>query len=93
MSSKAQATSWESIERESGLSRADLAQASQVCVTAKRVIGVYGICPVRGHSNVQVQRTVGISEKPEPNPLIALSHHDQASRTPASKAVPVRILA
>lgn len=30
---------------------------------------------------------------PELNPLIALSHHDQASKTPASKAVPVRILA
>ncbi|RYG28928.1 formate dehydrogenase, partial [bacterium] len=24
-----------------------------------------GICPVRGHSNVQGQRTVGISEKPD----------------------------
>ncbi len=24
-----------------------------------------GICPVRGHSNVQGQRTVGITEKPE----------------------------
>lgn len=28
-----------------------------------------GICPVRGHSNVQGQRTVGISEKPENVPL------------------------
>ena len=28
---------------------------------------------------------------PELNPLIALSHHDRASKTPASKAVPVRI--
>lgn len=28
-----------------------------------------GICPVRGHSNVQGQRTVGISEKPELVPL------------------------
>jgi anaerobic selenocysteine-containing dehydrogenase len=28
---------------------------------------------------------------PELNPLIALSHHDQHSKTPASKAVPVRI--
>ena len=24
-----------------------------------------GVCPVRGHSNVQGQRTVGITEKPE----------------------------
>ena len=30
---------------------------------------------------------------PELNPLIALSHHDQASHTPAGKAVPVRIVA
>ncbi|THD78251.1 MAG: FdhF/YdeP family oxidoreductase [Phenylobacterium sp.] len=28
-----------------------------------------GLCPVRGHSNVQGQRTVGISEKPELVPL------------------------
>jgi molybdopterin-dependent oxidoreductase alpha subunit len=28
-----------------------------------------GICPVRGHSNVQGQRTVGMSEKPELVPL------------------------
>ena len=30
---------------------------------------------------------------PEMNPLIALSHHDRESKTPASKAVPVRIRA
>ncbi len=28
-----------------------------------------GICPVRGHSNVQGQRTVGITEKPDLVPL------------------------
>ena len=28
-----------------------------------------GICPVRGHSNVQGQRTIGITEKPELAPL------------------------
>jgi len=28
-----------------------------------------GICPVRGHSNVQGQRTVGITEKPEQLPI------------------------
>jgi molybdopterin-dependent oxidoreductase alpha subunit len=33
-----------------------------------------GICPVRGHSNVQGQRTVGISEKPE---LVPLDKMDQ----------------
>ena len=32
-----------------------------------------GICPVRGHSNVQGQRSVGISEKPELVPLDRLA--------------------
>lgn len=32
-----------------------------------------GICPVRGHSNVQGQRTVGISEKPDLVPLDRLA--------------------
>jgi len=32
-----------------------------------------GLCPVRGHSNVQGDRTMGINEKPEPNFLNALS--------------------
>lgn len=32
-----------------------------------------GVCPVRGHSNVQGQRTVGISEKPELVPLDTLA--------------------
>lgn len=31
-----------------------------------------GICPVRGHSNVQGQRTVGITEKPELAPIAAM---------------------
>ncbi len=31
-----------------------------------------GICPVRGHSNVQGQRTVGITEKPELVPIAKL---------------------
>jgi molybdopterin-dependent oxidoreductase alpha subunit len=95
------ATSWEEIERESGLARADLEEAAQIYVEAKRSIAMYGmgltqhvhgfenlaaltnlwllkgnigrdgtgISPVRGHSNVQGQRTVGISEKPELVPL------------------------
>lgn len=33
-----------------------------------------GICPVRGHSNVQGQRTVGITEKPELAPLEAMEN-------------------
>lgn len=32
-----------------------------------------GICPIRGHSNVQGQRTVGIAEKPELVPLDKLA--------------------
>ena len=32
-----------------------------------------GICPVRGHSNVQGQRTVGITEKPELIPMDRLA--------------------
>ena len=32
-----------------------------------------GICPIRGHSNVQGQRTVGIAEKPELVPLDRLA--------------------
>ncbi|WP_448663905.1 FdhF/YdeP family oxidoreductase [Sphingomonas sp. CJ20] len=102
---RADATSWERIEQESGLSRADLEEAGRVYVAAERVIGVYGmgltqhvhgfeniamllnlllmrgnigregagICPVRGHSNVQGQRTVGMSEKPELVPLDKLA--------------------
>ncbi len=102
---KAHTTSWDDIERESGLSRGDLEEAGKVYVESERVIGVYGmgltqhvhgfeniamlvnlllmrgnigrrgagICPVRGHSNVQGQRTVGISEKPELVPLDRLA--------------------
>lgn len=43
-----------------------------------------GICPVRGHSNVQGQRTVGITEKPELVPIDKLKelyHFDPPSET------------
>ncbi len=30
---------------------------------------------------------------PEANPLVPLSHHDEQSKTPACKTVPVRIIA
>ena len=98
---KVRATDWDTIERESGLSRAAIEAAAQVYIDAGRVIGIYGmgltqhvhgfenvamfvnflmlkgnigrdgagISPVRGHSNVQGQRTVGITEKPELAPL------------------------
>ena len=99
------ATSWEEVERASGLRRADLEHVADAYCAASRVIGIYGmgltqhvhgsksiamlvnllllrgnvgregtgISPVRGHSNVQGQRTVGISEKPELVPLDKLS--------------------
>ena len=92
------AASWESIERQSGLSRGDLRAAANIYMEAHSVILVYGmgitqhrrgsetvqqianlallrgnigrsgagLCPVRGHSNVQGDRTVGITEKPTP---------------------------
>ena len=98
--SAVRATSWNSIERQSGLTRGALEAAAHVYARCKSVIFVYGmgltqhkkgvetvqmlcnlaflrgnvgrpgagICPVRGHSNVQGQRTVGITEKPEKVP-------------------------
>ncbi|WP_136683586.1 FdhF/YdeP family oxidoreductase [Falsirhodobacter xinxiangensis] len=99
------ALTWEEIEAQSGLPRADLVEVAEIYASAKNVIGVYGmgltqhvhgsqsigmlvnlllmrgnigrkgagICPVRGHSNVQGQRTVGMSEKPELVPLDRLA--------------------
>ena len=98
---KARDTSWDEIERESGLTREALTEAAKVYARSKAVIAVYGMGltqhrhgmdnlfmlvnllllrgnigrpgagpgPVRGHSNVQGQRTVGITEKPELVPL------------------------
>ena len=43
-----------------------------------------GVCPVRGHSNVQGQRTVGITEKPELAPLDRL--REQYGFEPPRKA-------
>ncbi|KQS77228.1 formate dehydrogenase [Rhizobium sp. Leaf384] len=95
------AQDWLVLEREAGLGRTAITQAAGVYMSAKSVMGIYGmgltqhklgvqtvqmlvnllllrgnfgrpgagICPVRGHSNVQGQRTVGISEKPELVPL------------------------
>ncbi|MDG2303186.1 MAG: FdhF/YdeP family oxidoreductase [Candidatus Binatia bacterium] len=90
------AVSWEHIEKESGLTRAELEEAATVYVEADAVIACWamgltqqrhavatiqqvtnllllrgnlgregaGACPVRGHSNVQGDRTMGITEKP-----------------------------
>ena len=97
----AEALTWDEIEHESGLARADIEAAADVYIRAFRTIFLYGmgitqhvhgaetigaivnlallkgnigrdgagVSPVRGHSNVQGQRTVGISEKPELVPL------------------------
>jgi molybdopterin-dependent oxidoreductase alpha subunit len=102
---KARSTSWDDIERASGLKRVDLESAANIYIKAERCIGIYGmgltqhvhgsqsigmlvnlmlmrgnigrqgagVSPVRGHSNVQGQRTVGISEKPELVPLDKLA--------------------
>ncbi len=89
-------TSWETIERESGLTRDTLGQAADIYMRSKKTIACWamgltqqraavatiqyavnllllkgnigrpgaGACPVRGHSNVQGDRTMGITEKP-----------------------------
>ncbi len=89
---------WPDIERESGLSRAQLEQAAQIYLDSRATIFCWGMgitqhrrsvatiqmltnlllargnigkpgagpCPVRGHSNVQGDRTMGIYEKPAP---------------------------
>jgi molybdopterin-dependent oxidoreductase alpha subunit len=50
-----------------------------------------GICPVRGHSNVQGQRTVGITEKPELAPLDKLAelYHFEPPRQKGMNTVEV----
>lgn len=92
------ATPWEALERESGLSRADLEQAGRTYLDSTATIVCWGMgitqharsvatiqmlgnllllrgnigkagagpCPVRGHSNVQGDRTMGIYEQPSP---------------------------
>ncbi|WP_019905226.1 FdhF/YdeP family oxidoreductase [Methylobacterium sp. 77] len=99
-----EATGWDAIEDQSGLSRADIEVAAEVYLGADKVICTWamgvtqhkhsvatiremtnvmllrgnvgrpgaGLCPVRGHSNVQGDRTVGINEKPPAALLDAL---------------------
>ncbi len=91
-----EATRWQDIETESGLTQQALADVADAYAKAKSTIITYGmgvtqhnkgtanvrlicdlllmrgnmgregggICPLRGHSNVQGNRTVGITEKP-----------------------------
>ena len=90
------AESWEALERESGLSTAQMREAGDIYRNAGKVIACWGMgitqhrhavgtiqlivdllllrgnigregagpCPVRGHSNVQGDRSMGIWEKP-----------------------------
>lgn len=101
------ATGWEQIESQSGLSRREIEQAARLYAGAERVIICWamgitqhqhsvatiqeitnlallrgnigkpgaGLCPVRGHSNVQGDRTMGINEGPTQAFLDALERH------------------
>ncbi|WP_068829242.1 FdhF/YdeP family oxidoreductase [Pseudomonas sp. BMS12] len=89
-------TSWQQIEAQCGLPRAEIERAARLYAKAERVIACWamgitqhrhsvatiheianlmllrgnlgkpgaGLCPVRGHSNVQGDRTMGINERP-----------------------------
>ncbi|WP_410015194.1 FdhF/YdeP family oxidoreductase [Sodalis sp. C49] len=101
------ATTWEHITRQSGLSEQQLREAADIYRRAERVICTWamgvtqhkhsvatvreivnlqllfgqlgkpgaGLCPVRGHSNVQGNRTMGIDEKPSAAMLDSLAAH------------------
>ncbi|UXS01405.1 FdhF/YdeP family oxidoreductase [Agrobacterium tumefaciens] len=98
------ATSWDDILDQSGLTRTEIDEAASIYMQANAVIATWamgitqhkhsvitvreianfmllcgnvgrpgaGLCPVRGHSNVQGDRTVGIDEKAPPALLDAL---------------------
>lgn len=100
-----EATTWEHITQQSGLSIEELTQAANIYKKAKNVIITWamgitqhkhsvatiqeitnlqllfgnigktgaGLCPVRGYSNVQGDRTMGINEKPDAKFLDNLS--------------------
>ncbi|PKH26811.1 CbbBc protein [Enterobacterales bacterium CwR94] len=102
-----EATTWEAIVMQSGLSEAQIREAAGIYQRAERVICTWamgitqhkhsvdtvreitnlqllfgqlgkpgaGLCPVRGHSNVQGNRTMGIDEKPSAAFLAALEQH------------------
>lgn len=102
-----EATSWQQILDQSGLTREEIETAADVYLGAQTVIATWamgvtqhrhsvatireianllllrghigrpgaGLCPVRGHSNVQGDRTVGINERPPAAFLDALERH------------------
>lgn len=101
------ATSWQNITQQSGLSEIQIREAAAIYQHADRVICTWamgitqhkhsvatvreivnlqllfgqlgkkgaGLCPVRGHSNVQGNRTMGIYEKPSAEFLDSLARH------------------
>jgi len=101
------ATDWQTIEQQSGLTQQQLRDAAAIWQSAKQVICTWamgitqhkhsldtvreitnlqllgghlgkpgaGLCPVRGHSNVQGNRTMGIDEKPPVALLDSLARH------------------
>lgn len=103
------ATSWDQIVEQSGLTLVEIEQAARMYVKAKNVIMCWamgitqhrhsvatiqeianlqllrgnigrpgaGLCPVRGHSNVQGDRTMGINERPPAAFLDALERRFQ----------------
>jgi molybdopterin-dependent oxidoreductase alpha subunit len=115
------ATSWERIVEQSGLSLIELEQAARTYRNAERVIVCWamgltqhhhsvptiqevvnlqllrgnlgkpgaGLCPVRGHSNVQGDRTMGINDRPPAALLDALEKRFafQVPREPGHNAV------
>ncbi|WP_267357598.1 MULTISPECIES: FdhF/YdeP family oxidoreductase [unclassified Methylobacterium] len=102
-----EATAWDAILDQSGLTMDEIAAMADVYLGAQRVIATWamgvtqhrhsvatireitnllllrghigrpgaGLCPVRGHSNVQGDRTVGINERPPADFLDALERH------------------
>ena len=105
--SSVKSSSWESILRQSSLTKEEIVQIATLYVSSKNVIFTWamgitqhqhsvatvrelvnvlmlrgnigkpgaGACPVRGHSNVQGNRTVGINEKPTMAFLDSLEQH------------------
>ncbi|GAB7202049.1 FdhF/YdeP family oxidoreductase [Dickeya oryzae] len=101
------ATSWDKIVQQSGLSEAQIRYVADIYRRSERVICTWamgvtqhrhsvatvreivnlqllfgqlgkpgaGLCPVRGHSNVQGNRTMGIDEKPSDAMLDSLARH------------------
>ncbi|WP_033577340.1 FdhF/YdeP family oxidoreductase [Dickeya chrysanthemi] len=101
------ATAWDKIVRQSGLSEAQIRYVAGIYQRSERVICTWamgitqhrhsvatvreivnlqllfgqlgkpgaGLCPVRGHSNVQGNRTMGIDEKPSDALLDSLARH------------------